>query len=85
MGEVKMTVFETIQKTLAKQLEISSDIITPETRIFEDLGADSLDLVELIMALEEGYNIIITAENGKDLTTIGAIVDFIEKGLKNKG
>lgn len=80
-----MTVFETIQKTLAKQLEISPDIITPETRIFEDLGADSLDLVELIMALEEGYNIIITAENGKDLTTIGAIVDFIEKGLKNKG
>lgn len=79
-----MSIFETVQKTLARQLEISPDLITPETQIFEDLGADSLDLVELIMALEEGYNIIITAENGKDLTTIGAIVEFIEKELEKK-
>lgn len=73
-----MSIFETVQKTLAKQLEISPDIITPETRILEDLGADSLDLVELVMALEETYNIVITAENGAELKTVGAIVDFIE-------
>ena len=79
-----MSIFETVQKTLAKQLEISPDLITQDTRILEDLGADSLDLVELIMALEEGYNIIISAENGKDLTTIGAIVEFIERELENK-
>lgn len=79
-----MSIFETVQKTLARQLEISPDLITPETRVFEDLGADSLDLVELIMAMEEGYNIIITAENGKDLTTIGAIVEFITRELEKK-
>lgn len=79
-----MTIFETVQKTLAKQLEINPDTITSETKIFEDLGADSLDLVELIMALEEGYNIIINSEEGKSLTTIGAIVDFIEEELAKK-
>jgi acyl carrier protein len=79
-----MTIFETVQKTLAKQLEINPDTITRETRILEDLGADSLDLVELIMALEEGYNIIINSEEGKSLTTIGAIVDFIEEELAKK-
>lgn len=80
----QMTIFETVQKTLAKQLEINPDTITSETKIFEDLGADSLDLVELIMALEEGYNIIINSEEGKSLTTIGAIVDFIEEELAKK-
>lgn len=79
-----MTIFETVQKTLAKQLEISPDTITRETRILEDLGADSLDLVELIMALEEGYNIIINSDKGKSLTTIGAIADFIEEELAKK-
>ncbi|NLW65471.1 MAG: acyl carrier protein [Clostridiales bacterium] len=79
-----MSIFETVQKTLARQLEISPELITPETRIMEDLGVDSLDLVELIMALEEGYNIIISAENGKDLTTIGEIAEFIESELKKK-
>lgn len=79
-----MTIFETVQKTLAKQLEISPDTITRETRILEDLGADSLDLVELIMALEEGYNIIINSDKGKSLTTIGAIVDFIEEEIATK-
>ena len=80
-----MSIFETVQKTLAKQLEIDPATITPDTRIMEDLGADSLDLVELIMALEEGYNIIINQENGKDLKTIGDIVKFIETELENKG
>ncbi|NCC67689.1 MAG: acyl carrier protein [Clostridia bacterium] len=79
-----MTIFETVQKTLAKQLEINPETINRETRILEDLGADSLDLVELIMALEEGYNIIINSEEGKSLTTIGAIVDFIEEELAKK-
>lgn len=79
-----MTTFETVQRTLAKQLEIDPATITPETRILEDLGADSLDLVELIMALEEGYNIIITPEKGKELITIGQIAAFIDEELAKK-
>ena len=76
-----MTIFETVRNVLAKQLEISPDIITEDTRILEDLGADSLDVVELIMTLEEHYNIIITNDNASELKNVGQIVEFIEKYL----
>ena len=79
MGE---NIFETVRKTLAKQLEISPDLINENTRIVDDLGADSLDIVELIMALEESYNIIITNDDASELLTIGQIAAFIEKQLK---
>ena len=79
MGE---NIFETVRRTLAKQLEISPDLINENTRIVDDLGADSLDIVELIMALEESYNIIITNDDASELLTIGQIAAFIEKQLK---
>lgn len=74
-------IFETVRLTLARQLEISPDMINEDTRIVDDLGADSLDVVELIMTLEEGYNIIITNEAATELQTVGQIVAFIEKQL----
>lgn len=76
-----MNIFETVRNVLARQLEISPDLITENTRILEDLGADSLDVVELIMTLEEHYNIIITNDNASELRSVGQIVDFIEKYL----
>jgi len=76
------SIFETVKITLAKQLEISPDSITEDTRIVQDLGADSLDVVELIMTLEEGYNIIITNDDASELFTVGQIVVFVEKQLK---
>lgn len=79
MGE---NIFETVRKTLAKQLEISPDAIFEDTRILDDLGADSLDIVELIMTLEENYNIIITNDDASELFTVGQIAAFIEKQLK---
>ena len=81
MGDYS-SIFETIRRTLAKQLEISPDSITEDTRIIQDLGADSLDVVELIMTLEEGYNIIISNDDASELQTVGQIVAFIEKQLK---
>ncbi len=81
MGDYN-SIFETVKITLAKQLEISPDSITESTRIVQDLGADSLDVVELIMTLEEGYNIIITNDDASELFTVGQIVVFIEKQLK---
>ena len=54
---------------------------TAETSFKDDLGADSLDLFELVMALEDEYNIEIPAEDLTDLTTVGAVMDY----LKNKG
>jgi acyl carrier protein len=76
------SIFETVRITLAKQLEINPDSITQDTKIVQDLGADSLDVVELIMTLEEGYNIIITNDDASELSTVGQIVVFIEKQLK---
>ena len=81
MGDYN-SIFETVKITLAKQLEISPDSITEDTRIVQDLGADSLDVVELIMTLEEGYNIIITNDDASELFTVGQIVVFVEKQLK---
>lgn len=79
-----MSIFDTVRNVLARQLEISPDLITGETRIFDDLGADSLDVVELIMTLEEHYNIIITNDNASELMTVGQIVEFIEKYLDKR-
>lgn len=77
-----MTVFERVRNTLAKQLEIDPMTITEDTNIISDLGADSLDIVELIMELENTYNIIITNDDAGDLSTVGKIAAFIEKKLK---
>lgn len=70
--------FEKVRDLLAAQLELSADLITPETNIMEDLGADSLDVVELIMALEEEFGILITDEQAAQMPTVGAIVRYLE-------
>lgn len=74
-----MTILERVISTLARQLEIDPALITEETNIIADLGADSLDIVELIMELEETYNIIINNDTAGDLSTVGKIAAFIEK------
>lgn len=74
-----MTILERVIHTLARQLEIDPSLITEDTNIIADLGADSLDIVELIMELEETYNIIITNDAAGDLSTVGKIAAFIEK------
>lgn len=80
-----MSTFETIRKLLARQLDIDQEKITEKTKILEDLGADSLDLVELIATLEEGYNIIITNDISGELVTVGDIAAFIDKQLASGG
>lgn len=77
MVETRQQVFENVCRILAKQLEIEPEDIHDETRVVDDLGADSLDIVELIMTLEERYNIIITNDQAAELPTIGKIADFI--------
>ena len=75
--ETREQVFETVRRVLSKQLEIEPEDIHEDTRVVEDLGADSLDIVELTMTLEEHYNIIITNDQAANLPTIGKVVDFI--------
>ena len=76
-------VFEKIRESLASQFEMDSAKITRETDIMNDLGADSLDLVELIMALEEEYGITVTDDSIYEHKTVGDIADYIESLINN--
>ncbi len=68
---------------LAEQLNVDESSITMDTRFKEDLGADSLDLFELVMNLEEEYNIEIPAEELADLTSVGKFLNYItERGIE---
>ena len=71
-------VYEKLRALLAEQLDISVDEITPDTNIIDDLGADSLDVVELLAALEDEYDLIITDDRVRELYTVKEVADFIE-------
>ncbi len=71
--------FEKVQKVIAEQLDIDPETITPETNLYDDLGADSLDAVELVMSLEDEYGITIPDEVANDLVTVGKIAEYLEK------
>lgn len=81
------TVFERVQKIIAEQLGVDESTIKPETSFVEDLNADSLDLVELIMSLEEefskqGKSIEISDEQAEKIATVQDAVNFIaEQGV----
>ena len=72
-------IFENVRNALAQQFEIDPESITPETNLIDDLGADSLDVVELIMSLEDMYGISINDEDAAQLYTVGRIVEYLEK------
>ena len=76
-------VYQKLCEFLAAQLDVDKADIRPETNIIEDLGADSLDVVELITAMEDELNIIITDERIRELYTVGDVAEFLE-GLINK-
>lgn len=65
-----------------KTLEIDKDKIKPESKIIEDLGADSLDTVELVMALEEEFNIEIPDEDAEKMSTIEDVIVYLDKHLE---
>ena len=71
-------VFEKITQMLSDQLDANIDDMTIETRIGEDLGADSLDVVELLMAIEEEFDVEIPDEDIEALKTIGDVVEYIQ-------
>ena len=66
---------EKMKEIIADQLNVEADEITEATSFKDDLGADSLDLFELVMALEEEYNVEIPSEDLENLTTVGAVMD----------
>lgn len=74
--------YERIRSFLSEQLGIDPAEIRPESSIIDDLGADSLDLVEMLTEMENEYNIIITDERVRELTTVGEIAGFLEELVK---
>ncbi len=71
-------VFEKVRRIIAEQLGIEEDDIQMESSFLDDLGADSLDIVELIMALEEEFDIEIPDSEAEKITTVGDAVEYIK-------
>lgn len=71
--------FEKVKSVLAQQFETDPESITMDTNLIDDLGADSLDVVELIMSLEDEFGIAISDNDAAQLYTVGRIVDYLEK------
>ncbi len=73
-------IFERVKDVIGEQLGIETvDTITMDTTFIEDLGADSLDIVELIMALEEEFDLEIPEADAEKISTVGDVVEYIEK------
>ena len=75
-------VADKVTKIVVENLAVSEDQVTPEARFVEDLGADSLDLVELVMAFEEEFGSDIPDEDAEKLTTVGDAIKYIEDRSK---
>ncbi len=71
--------FEKVKAALAQQFELDPETITLDTNLIDDLGADSLDVVELIMSLEDEFGIAISDEDAAQLYTVGRIVEYLDK------
>lgn len=72
-------IFESVRDALAKQFEVDPENITMDTSLIDDLGADSLDVVELIMSLEDLYGVTISDDDAAELHTVRRIVEYLEK------
>ncbi len=79
-----MTTHEKVRNIIAEQLGVKPEEVTPEAKFIEDLGADSLDTVELVMALEEEFGIEIPDEEAEKLVTVGDATKYIEEKAGQK-
>ena len=72
-----MDVDKRVKEIIVEQLGVNENEVNPEAKFIDDLGADSLDLVELVMALEEEYNLEISDEDAEKILTVGDAIEYI--------
>ena len=75
-------VFDKIKDIIVEQLDVEEDAVTMEASITEDLGADSLDVVDLVMSIEESFDVEIPDEAVENIKTVGDIVKYIENKVE---
>lgn len=80
----KDEILKKVKEITSEQLGVDDSQITPEAKFIDDLGADSLDTVELMMALEEEFNLEIPDEEAEKLITVEKVVDYIDAHLIKK-
>lgn len=79
-----MNIEEKVKDIISEQLGVKKEEIKPESSFIDDLGADSLDTVEVVMALEEEFGIEIPDEDAEKITTVGDAIKYIEEKLSKK-
>lgn len=77
-----MSTFERVKKVVVEQLDVAEDEVTPQASFVDDLGADSLDVVELVMGLEEEFDVEIPDEDAEKITTVQEAVTYIDDKAK---
>ncbi len=80
-----MDTYDKVVELVVDQLGVKKDEVNPQAKFVEDLGADSLDTVELIMALEEAFGIEIPDEDAEKAKTVGDVVNYIDAKIKQGG
>ncbi len=73
--------FDTVVEIIANQLQIDVDMIDGSCKVMEDLGADSLDVVEMLMAMEESFGISVPDEDIEDIVTVNDVVAYVESNM----
>ena len=81
-GNFMSSVEEKVKKIIMEQLDVEENVVVPEASFVDDLGADSLDQVELIMAMEEAFGVSIPDEEAEKIRTLQDAINFIEKAAK---
>ena len=77
-----MNVEEKVKEIIAEQLQVDAEKVTPEASFIDDLGADSLDTVELVMAFEEAFDIEIPDEDADKIRTVGDAINYIKDRIE---
>ncbi len=81
MNEIPLNIDERVKQIIVEQLGVKPEDVTPQANFVDNLGADSLDTVELVMAFEDEFNFEMPDEDAERMQTVGDIIDYLKKKL----